>query len=305
MLLRSCRTSPAWCLFLQRVRLFVMSLQVKHQRHWESRWTLALHSCQRRFESLCNLNHSWSCTMHVDSYIFNGCQLHGCAFSSQFIGRTFLIKLLDNIMKHWKDLFPILPPNCPSERWALHSYGWKQGLILLSAVWQCDYENQLWGLFRSRMQPPLEESLMVNMCSDCSAARKQFKAELKKLFSASSVTIIYRLHWTSHCFMNPDPHHMSRLVTLNSFSFFGSLSHMKYRHISGWWGFKSTQTNDATPVVFLYQLTTFSGCRYSSSFAASLPSAGRHEFTEGFVKLQSQCFTSLNELLTRFRLRPV
>lgn len=52
--------------------------------------------------------------------------------------------------------------------------------MLLSAVWKCDYENQLSGLFRSRMLPPLEESMMVNMCLDSKIKKERERREKKK-----------------------------------------------------------------------------------------------------------------------------
>lgn len=112
-----------------------------------------------------------------------------------------------------------------NEGWALHSDRCpkkprKQGLILLSAVWQCDYENQLWDVLGqecSRLWKKAWWSTCVRTQREKSGAENNSELKLKKFFSASSMTIIYRSHWTSLCFMNPDPLHMSRicLVTLS------------------------------------------------------------------------------------------
>lgn len=69
-----------------------------------------------------------------------------------------------------------------------------KGFTSLSAVWQCNYENQLWGLFRSRMQLPLEASRMVNMCSDSKWKKKRKKTTVSgKQFWARTLEVLLRL----------------------------------------------------------------------------------------------------------------
>lgn len=64
----------------------------------------------------------------------------------------------------------------------------KQVFILLSAVWQCDYENQLLERFRSRMLPPLEDSWSTCVWTQEKNERKKeknsSKPEFEKFFNA-------------------------------------------------------------------------------------------------------------------------